>query len=333
MSLSLQGIHHVTAVTGHAPANVDFYTRVLGLRLVKKTVNQDDVAAYHLFYGDEIGSPGTEVTFFDWPNAAPRRDGAGTIAAFSLRVPDENALDWWEARFETEGVAHSRETRNGRALVNFTDAENQQLSLVVAPIPENVPVSDNGDNGVPPQMAIRGLGPLTIAVRELAPTARLLTEVLNFRHSATFEQNVEAANGALKVSVFETGPGGAAAELYVIEWPDAPNGFSGIGGVHHVAFRAPNDEEHRQWQARLSRAATGVTPVIDRFYFKSIYFREPGGVLFEIATDGPGFATDEDRAHLGERLSLPPFLEAHRAQIEAGLQPLDSQKTETNSDN
>ena len=342
MSLSLQGIHHVTAITGHAPANLDFYTRVLRLRLVKKTVNQDDVSAYHLFYGDEIGSPGTEVTFFDWPNAAPRRDGAGTIAAFSLRVPDENALDWWAARFKNEGVDSVRETRNGRAILNFTDTENQQLSFVVAPKPENVPVSyignnrNNGDNvanGLPPQMAIRGLGPVTIAVRKLEPTARLLTELLNFQHSAIYEQNVAAAHRALKVSVFETGPGGAAAELHVIEWPDAPNGFSGIGGVHHVAFRAPNDEEHRQWQMRLSRAATGVTPVIDRFYFKSIYFREPGGVLFEIATDGPGFATDEDRAHLGERLSLPPFLEARRAQIEAGLQPLDSQKMETSRDN
>lgn len=325
MSLSLQGIHHVTAVTGNAPANVDFYTRVLGLRLVKKTVNQDDVSAYHLFYGDQLGSAGTEVTFFDWPRAAPRRTGIGTISAFSLRVPDEAALDWWEARFQTENVSSVRETRNNRAVLNFTDKENQQLSLVVAPTPETVPVENND---VPPNVAIRGLGPVTIAVRTLEPTARLLTEVMNFRHSATYEQQFEGTRGALKVSVFETGPGGAATELHVVEWPDGPHGFSGVGGVHHVAFRAPDNDEHRLWQGKLARAATGVTPIIDRFYFKSIYFREPGGILFEIATDGPGFATDEDRAHLGERLSLPPFLEAHRAQIEAGLQPLSSPQSQ-----
>jgi glyoxalase family protein len=326
MKLELEGIHHVTAVTGDAARNLDFYTRVLGLRLVKKTVNQDDVSAYHLFYGDEIGSPGTELTFFDWPSAGPNRAGAGEVSATGLRVPSREALDWWARHLEGEGVAHggvqdASQSQSGRATLDFVDFEGQRLRLAV---------DEGGAEGkpwqqspVPTEVAIRGLGPVTLTVARLEPTARLLTQVLGFRQAG--EYGVAAAGGAeSRVSIFETGVGGAAGEVHVEVQPGARGLGSGRGGVHHVAFRTPDDSQHEAWQRKLEGAGLHVTPVIDRFYFKSLYFREPGGVLFEIATDGPGFATDEDAAHLGERLSLPPFLEPRRAQIEAGLRPIEA---------
>jgi glyoxalase family protein len=320
VSLALTGIHHVTAVTGNAPANLDFYTRVLGLRLVKKTVNQDDVAAYHLFYGDEVGSPGTELTFFDWPYAGPNRAGGGEVGSTGLRVPHRAALEWWVQHLDQHGVAHGNiEERGGRATLLFTDPEGQRLRLVADAEPGNKPWANSP---VPPDVAIRGLGPVLLTVRQLEPTERLLTQVLSFQQSGEYEES--DGDTPVRVGIFSTGPGGAASEVHVAVRPDAPRARNGIGGVHHVAFRAPDDRQHQQWQQLLERAGLGVTPVIDRFYFKSIYFREPGGVLFEIATDGPGFATDEDATHLGEKLALPPFLEPRRAEIEAGLKPLES---------
>ncbi|HEY3108556.1 MAG TPA: ring-cleaving dioxygenase [Chloroflexota bacterium] len=310
--LELGGLHHLTAVTGNPPANVAFYTDVLGLRLVKKTVNQDDVSAYHLFYGDEVGRAGTEVTFFDWSHLAPTARGSGAVTATALQVPDRAALDWWAAHLAEHGVAHSPAERAGRAALAFEDPEGQRLELVDA---------SGGSLGgrpwsgspVPPEVAVRGLHAVALTVRQLEGTAWLLTEVLGFR------QREVAADGTV---IFETGPGGPGAEVRVLVQPDLPPEQLGTGGVHHVAFRAPDDETHARWRWHLARQGVGVTPVIDRYYFKSIYFREPGGVLFEIATDGPGFATDEDPAHLGEHLSLPPFLEPRRAAIEAGLRPI-----------
>jgi glyoxalase family protein len=316
--MHLTGLHHVTAVTGQPSVNVAFYTHILGLRLVKKTVNQDDVSAYHLFYGDALGHAGTEVTFFDWPHAGRNRPGAGMIAPIGLRVPGRAALDWWVRRLDAYDVPHSAVVdRAGRALLAVTDPEGQQLALV----------DDGGAPGgtpwdqspVPPEHAIRGLDSVTLTVRRLGPTARLLTEGLGFEQVGTYRDPF----GAHDVVIFATGAGGAGAEVHVVERPDLPPGRVGIGGVHHVAFRTPNDEEHRAWGQRLNRMGYAATPVIDRYYFKSIYFREPGGILFEIATDGPGFATDEDAAHLGERLALPPFLEPYRARIEAGLRPIE----------
>ncbi len=318
--MELGGLHHVTAVTSDAPGNLDFYTNTLGLRLVKKTVNQDDVSAYHLFYGDETGSPGTEVTFFDWAGMGPNLPGTGGIAEIGLRVPDQAALDWWARRFAEMGVRHGGvEEIAGRPTLRFTDPEGQRLALVAGG-------SDEGfapwrRSPVPVEHQIRGLGHVTLAVDRLAPTARVLTDVLNFRQSGNYPAS---DNPTLRTVVFETGPGGPGAEVRVEERPDLPPTQLGSGGVHHVAFRAPDDAEHRAWRDRVRSAGIGITDVIDRFYFKSLYFREPGRVLFEIATDGPGFATDEDAAHLGERLALPPFLEPHRAEIEAGLKPLDS---------
>ncbi len=317
MDMEIPGIHHVTAISGDASGNVRFYTRTLGLRLVKKTVNQDYLSAYHLFYGDETGSPGTEVTFFDWPHDPPAAPGAGTIGPIALRVPGADALAWWEERLDGLGVAHRPvEERDGRGVLPLTDPEGQRLELV----------DDGGRPGgrpwaratVPPERAITGVHDVTVTSAAPEATAALLTRLLGFRVAGV--SDLPDRSGT--VTVFETGEGGPGAQVRVVA-PRSPSlGREGIGGVHHVAFRTPNDEEHRQWQERVARAGLNVTPVIDRFYFRSIYFREPGGALFEIATDGPGFASDESVETLGERLALPPFLEGRRAEIEAGLRPI-----------
>ncbi|MFN8590558.1 MAG: ring-cleaving dioxygenase [Thermomicrobiales bacterium] len=317
--MELGGLHHVTAVTANAPRNLDFYTNTLGLRLVKKTVNQDDVSAYHLFYGDELGNPGTEVTFFDWSGMGPNRPGTGGIVEIGLRVPDRAALDWWADRFAARGVPHDPIAEiAGYPTLRFRDPEGQRLALVAGGSDRGF--SPWGKSPVPVEAQIRGLNHVSLAVERLAPTAHVLTEVLGFRQS---KDEPALDNPSLRTVVFETGPGGPGTEVRVEERPDLPPTQLGRGGVHHIAFRAANDTEHRAWRDRVRQARIGITDVIDRYYFKSLYFREPGRVLFEIATDGPGFATDEDAAHLGERLALPPFLEPHRAEIEAGLVPLD----------
>ncbi len=322
MELELTGLHHVTAITAHAPENLAFYTQVLGLRLVKKTVNQDDVSAYHLFYADAHGSAGTEVTFFDWSMAAANQPGAGEVSSVGLRVPGEKAMKWWSERFESLGVPHRWvDDATGNRVIAFVDPEGQRLRLIDdsdAPIPGGTPWS--GSN-VPAEFAIRGLGSVTLTVRRVEGTARVLTELLGFRQTGEFAL---ADSDLGQLVRFETGRGGVGGTVLVEVRPDLPHARQGRGGVHHIAYRTPTFEEHEAWQRHLETSGVRVTPVIDRFYFHSIYFREPGGVLFEIATDGPGFATDEDEAHLGEGLALPPFLEPHRQQIEAGLQPLDT---------
>jgi glyoxalase family protein len=318
MDIEIPGIHHVTAISGDASGNVRFYTQALGLRRVKKTVNQDDLKAYHLFYGDETGSPGTEVTFFDWPHNPPTVPGAGTIAPVALRVPGADALVWWEQRLDDLGVAHGPiEERDGHGVLALTDPEGQQLELV----------DDGGAPGgrpwarstVPADRAITGVHDVTITSADPDGTAALLTRLLGFRPAGASE----LADGSGTVTVFEMGEGGPGAQVRVIAPRRTLLGQPGIGGVHHVAYRTPNDEEHREWHERIARAGVSVTPVIDRYYFRSIYFREPGGALFEIATDGPGFASDEPVDTLGERLALPPFLEPRRAEIEAGLRPIE----------
>jgi glyoxalase family protein len=318
--MQLGGIHHITAITGNASQNVAFYTQVLGLRLVKKSVNQDDVSAYHLFYADEAGHPGTDLTFFDWPMAGPNHPGAGTISAIAFGVHGREALDWWAERFERLGIEQDGVQVRGeeeRAVLTFRDPEGQRLELV----------DDGGrlagqpwkQSPVPEDKAIRGLYAVRLALRRLEPSARFLTETLGFRQAGTY-QSVQQRT----VTIFEVGPGGPGAEVHLEVWPEAPYGHPAIGGVHHVAFRTPDTTEQTAWQKQLASAGRQVTPLINRFYFSSIYFREPGGVLFEIATDGPGFATDEDAEHLGERLALPPFLEPHRKEIESGLKPIES---------
>jgi glyoxalase family protein len=320
--MELGGLHHVTAVTGDATGNVAFYTDTLGLRLVKKTVNQDDVSAYHLFYGDEIGRPGTEMTFFDWSGTRPHVPGAGTISSTAFRVPDYAALEWWARRLGELGVAHEDiEERNGRVTLRFTDPEGQRLVLVqdeAEGIPSGSPWAKSP---VPREAFIRGLDSVELTVKSLSPTSVVLTDVMGFRKAEEYEVD------GYKVATFEVGPGGPGARVRLVERPDLPvHRFVGAGGVHHVAFRTPDDEEHSAWRERIARAGLGVTRQIDRYYFRSLYFREPGGVLFEIATDGPGFATDEDAEHLGEKLSLPPFLEERREEIEARLEPISASR-------
>ena len=316
--MQLKGLHHITAITGNASQNVAFYTRVLGMRLVKKTVNQDDVTAYHLFYGDEVGHAGTEMTFFDWPQAGPSRQGTGMVSASLLGVRGRAALDWWAQRLDAFGVEHDGvQTRDedGRAFLAFRDPEGQRLELL----------DDEGKmagtpwakSPVPAEMAIRGLYGVRLTVKQYERTERILTEVMGFKKAGSYQSAEQH-----EVIIYEVGPGGPGAEVHLELRPDLPFGRPAIGGVHHVAFRTPDDTEHQEWQTRLNEAGARPTPIIDRFYFHSIYFREPGGVLFEIATDGPGFATDEDPTTLGESLALPPFLEPHRAAIEAGLTPI-----------
>jgi glyoxalase family protein len=314
--MELGGIHHVTAISGSGPRNLSFYTQDLGLRLIKKTVNQDVPSTYHLFYGDEVGTPGTEMTFFEWPDVPMHSAGSGDVSAVGFVVPDRAALEWWIERFDDRGVTHGEiEERAGRPVLNFTDSEGQRLQLIAGDRADWKPWKDSP---VPENVAIRGFGAVTLVVQRLEPTERILTQILSFRRTGEY-----TLPSSEQVIVFETGAGGLGKEVHVVEAPGVPHTRQGIGGVHHVAFRTPNDEEHRQWQRHLSESGVQVTPVIDRYYFRALYFREPGGVLFEIATDGPGFATDEDEEHLGERLSLPPFLEQRRAEIERVLPPLE----------
>jgi glyoxalase family protein len=313
--MQLTAIHHLTAISAKPRENLAFYTGLLGMRLVKKTVNQDDVSAYHLFYADGKANPGTDLTFFDFA-AAPERRGANSISRTGLRVAGEKTLGYWRDRLkQAGGVTGEVVEVDGRLTLPFEDGEGQRLVLV-----------DDGGAGssapwerstVPVERQIRGLGPIVITVHELQRTAFVLTEVMNMRRVRDY-----AAHGA-QIQVFAMGEGGPAAELHVIEGKNLPVARQGAGGVHHVAFRTPDEAQYHAWTERLNELRIPNSGEIDRFYFRSLYFREPNGILFEIATDGPGFASDEPMDRLGERLALPPFLEPRRAEIEAGLRPLE----------
>jgi glyoxalase family protein len=316
--LQLTGIHHLTAVTADASGNHAFYTRVLGLRLVKKTVNQDDVSAYHLFYADGRGSPGTDITFFDWP-AAPARRGSSSICRTALRVATADDLAWWHEHLTRQGVKPGPvHQHTGRAAFDFEDPEGQRLQLVADGGASETHVWTRGP--IPAERQIRGLGPISLSVPALAPTAAVLTHALGLRLERGYRAEGETGPEA---HVFAMGPGGAAAELHLIIEPDLPPARPGAGGVHHVALRCP-DNDYEAWSARLGERGLRHSGPVNRFYFRSLYFREPQGILFEIATDGPGFDADEPLDTLGERLALPPFLEPRRADIEAGLKPLDT---------
>lgn len=316
--MQLTGFHHVTAVTADAPANHAFYTGVLGLRLVKKTVNQDDVSAYHLFYADGQGSPGTDITFFDWPVPRERR-GTSSIVRTGFRVRSEESLRWWLRRFDELKVEHIPiAARDGRQWLEFFDPEGQRLCLV-ADSAGSVGHAWNR-SPVPEPHQIVGLGPVVMSVPRLGPTVHMLTEVLGMRATREYADDAETRAGS--VHVFEMGAGGPAGELHVCLESQAPAATPGAGGVHHVAFRTPEVGEYRAWEERLRAMGVPSSGPVDRYYFRSLYFRDPGGVLFEIATDGPGFAADEPLEKLGEQLSLPPFLEPRRAQIERGLKTL-----------
>jgi len=315
--MPLLGLHHVTAITGDAPANLRFYRDVLGLRLVKKTVNQDDVSAYHLFYADAKGTPGTDVTFFDWPRAAPHQAGVSDISRIGLRVPN-GALPFWEGRLAGHGVKHEPVMPvGGRPTLHFTDPEGQRLALVATDEPATPPASVPWTGGgVSEDAAVRGLGPITLTVRKADATVAVLTEIMGF--TGISETEVDGGRDL----VLRLGDAGAAGELRVEERRALPMVRQGRGGVHHVAFRTHDDASQKEWLDRLQRSGVPNSGIIDRFYFRSLYFREPNGILFELATDGPGFSADESAESLGARLALPPFLEPRRASIEAGLVPL-----------
>ncbi len=300
--MKLEGIHHVTCITADAPANLEFYAGLLGLRLVKKTVNQDDPTVYHLFYADELGSAGADITFFEYPQARRGRAGAGMVHTVVWRVGSEEAIAFWEDRLTAAGVPSER--LDGR--LRFTDPEGLALELVVD---ESDPPLVARHPDVPEALALRGFH----SVRAYAPDPEVSR--LFFEEGLGFEP--AGGEGAWEVR------GERRGGLYLQEEPPPEPGVGGAGTVHHVAW-ASTMEEHEAWQRRVARAGGRPTPVIDRFYFRSIYFREPSGVLFEIATIGPGFATDEPLDRLGERLSLPPAFEHLRSKIEPILTPLPS---------
>jgi glyoxalase family protein len=298
--MRFEGIHHVTAITGDAPRNVDFYTRVLGLRLVKKSVNQDDPTVYHLFYADEQGDPGSDLTFFEYPDAIRGRAGAGMVHAVVFRVASEEAIEFWAQRLVREGIEASPDSERLR----FADPEGMGLELVVDGSGDEPLIADHPD--IPSELALHGFDAVRAYSAHPDASRRFLEETLEFasRGDARWEVRGEQRGG-----------------FYEYDAPPIERGIPGAGTVHHVAWASPIDD-HEAWHERVQRAGARPTPIIDRYYFKSIYFREPSGVLFEIATIGPGFTADEPLETLGERLSLPPAYEHLRAQIEPELTPL-----------
>ena len=299
--MKLDGIHHITCITGDAPRNLDFYVRVLGLRLVKKTVNQDDPTVYHLFYADEKGSAGADLTFFEYPGARPGRAGGGMVHRITWRVGSTDALDFWAGRLGDEGLETARED----ARLRFVDPEGLGLELAVVETDDEPLVAEHPD--IPPELALQGFD--GVRAYSLAPDA-----------SRMFLDNALGFTPVDPPAEWEA-RGERRGSSYAYDPAPSERGVGGAGTVHHVAW-ASAIEDHEAWRERVAQTGANPTPVIDRFYFRSIYFREPSGVLFEIATLGPGFATDEPLEHLGERLSLPPNYEPLREQVERSLTPL-----------
>jgi glyoxalase family protein len=309
--MELKGIHHLTAISARISENYRFYTGVIGMRLVKRSVNQDDVTAYHLFYADAVGTPGTDLTFFDWP-VPPERRGTHSITRTHLRVRGADALEWWARRLREHGVRTGGVIeRDGRATLDFEDPEGQRLALVDDAGLGEEPKAWR-DSPVPAEYQVRGLGPIVMSVPSITNTHAVLTRVVGMR---AVRQYSDRDGVGSHVQVYEMGAGGPHAELHVSTQPDLPAARQGAGGVHHVAFRTPNEDEYHAWTNRLNTLGVPNSGEIDRYYFRSLYFREPNGILFEIATDGPGFAVDEDPGKLGENIALPPFLEPRRAAI------------------
>jgi glyoxalase family protein len=305
--MRLEGIHHITAITGDAPRNVRFYVGVLGLRLVKKTVNQDDPTVYHLFYGDDAGSPGMDLTFFEYPGARPGRAGDGMVWLVSWRVGSEASLAFWGERLAGEGVGAER----SGSVLRFADPEGLAHELVVessgdAPLRASAP-------DVPAEHALLGFAGVRAFASDPSRSAPLLGDTLGFE---------SAGEDAWRVA------GDERSSTFAYDLPPEDRGIPGAGTIHHVAFATRMDEQE-EWRLRVAQAGGRPTPVIDRFYFRSVYFREPSGVLFELATMGPGFAVDEDASALGERLSLPPAFEQYRSEVERTLTPLPDVRAES----
>jgi len=297
--MKLDGIHHITAITGDAPRNVDFYTRVMGLRMVKKSVNQDDPTVYHLFYGDEHATPGLDLTFFEYPGAAPGRAGAGMIHRIVWRVGSPAALDFWAERLAGEGIDSERVGDR----LSFTDPEGLEHELAVVDVRDEPLIAEHPE--VPSEHALQGFHAVRAYSADPERSREMLEEALAFVPTGDGWEARGERRGA----------------LYAYDEPPSERGIQGAGTVHHVAWGS-TDEEHLAWRERVQAVGGHPTPVIDRHYFRSIYFREPSGVLFELATPSPGFTVDEPLETLGERLSIPPALESRRPEIEAVLKPL-----------
>lgn len=318
MNTNLIGLHHITAVTSSAPKIFDFMTNILGLHLIKKTVNQDDVRTYHLYFTDDLGTPGTDITFFDFPNNPKGRQGTNGITRIGFRVPSDEALKWWQERFDTLNVRHGKiETLFGSQHLYFSDFDDQQYQLV----------SDENNHGLgsgtpyresplPNEYAISGLGPTYIKVNYQDDLEHVLTEVMGFT-------KLDTENGK---TLFELHDGGHGAQVITESSVILPDQFQGYGTVHHLAFRVEDETVLHYWIKRIKAAHLAQSGFIDRFYFKSEYFRPGRGVLFEIATDGPGFLQDETYEQAGIHLELPPFLEDQRTEIESHLVPFNTEK-------
>ncbi|SEJ51238.1 glyoxalase family protein [Deinococcus reticulitermitis] len=320
MPPTLSGLHHVSALTADLSRNHDFYTRVLGLRLVKRTVNQDSPGMSHLFYADALGTPGTETTFFDFPRAAREHRGQGAVSLTTFRVTGEEALTFWAGRLTGLGVPHELTRRDGRPHLPFEDPDGTRLALF-----------DDGGEGprggpwagtdVPAAFQLQGLGYSGSAVGDLTPTRDLLERGLGLREVRTYDLEGHPTH------VFALGSGGPHAELHLSVRPDLPRARPGAGGVHHVALRVRDEAELSAWARHLTAEGFSHSGEVDRHWFRSVYVRDPGGLVFELATDRPGLTADEPLETLGQTLSLPPRFEPRRATIEAHLPPLTTQET------
>jgi catechol 2,3-dioxygenase-like lactoylglutathione lyase family enzyme len=308
-SQSIPGIHHVTAITADAQKNIDFYCGILGLRLVKLTVNFDDPGSYHLYYGDELGRPGTILTFFAWAGAYRGKIGPPQVTATAFAVPS-TALDFWSRRLKEKSIQPQAADRFGERVLAFTDPDGMPLEIIGTPNPKGQPWSSLP---IPADHAIRGFHGITISEEGYENTAKLLTDIMGFKSDGNEQNRFRYCAGS---------GDGFASTVDLLCVPDGRHGAMGAGVVHHVAFRTKDDAQQAVWHKTLATERLNVSPVMDRTYFHSIYYREPGGVLFEIATDGPGFTADQTAAELGKKLMLPPWLESHRAEIERVVPPV-----------
>ncbi|WP_223699962.1 ring-cleaving dioxygenase [Sutcliffiella deserti] len=312
----LKGVHHVTAITSSAEKNYDFFTNVLGMRLVKKTVNQDDIQTYHLFFADDVGSPGTDITFFDFPGIHKGTHGTNEIFQTGLRVPSDKALKYWANRFERLEIKHTEiKEQFGKKVLSFVDFDDQQYQLISDEANHGVASGTPWQNGpIPLEFAITGLGPLFVRIANFEYFKEVLEKVLLFKEIASEESTY----------LFEVGEGGNGAQIIVEHNAKLPQAIQGYGTVHHAAFRVEDRTDIDDWNRRLQGFGFQTSGHVDRYFFESLYARVAPQILFEFATDGPGFMGDEPYETLGEKLSLPPFLESKREQIEKSVRQFDT---------
>ncbi|GKU82220.1 ring-cleaving dioxygenase [Niallia sp. NCCP-28] len=317
----LKGVHHITAITSSAEKNYEFFTFVLGMRLVKKTVNQDDIQTYHLFFADDIGSPGTDMTFFDFPNIPKGVHGTNEIAKTSFRVPTDEAINYWKKRFDRLGVAHEGISEQfGKKVLSFVDFDEQSYQLISDEHNHGVATGTPWQNGpIPLEYAITGLGPVFIRIANYDYFKEMLEKVLEFKEIANEES----------FHLFEVGEGGNGAQIIVEHNAVLPQARQGFGTVHHAAFRVEDQDALNNWISRMENFGFQTSGYVDRHFFQSLYARVAPQILFEFATDGPGFMGDEPYETLGEKLSLPPFLEGKRESIEQLVRPIETVRSTT----